>query len=161
MSDLIRVWLLPDVGGRVAIQANTRPFDDPRWEECIAVPRADFDAREAEIVALRQERDAATARANTATVAANLMRARADTANERAERTEALLREARVAGMYSGLANRIDAHLDNPSPSPGGGTTQVGGAAERAAGIVTPAGPTPTPDDRRGEDGAWCERGTE
>ena len=44
MADLIRVWLLPDVGGRVAIQANTRPFDDPRWEECIAIPRADYEA---------------------------------------------------------------------------------------------------------------------
>ena len=56
----IRVWFLPDVGGRVAIQANTRPFDDPRWEECIALPRADFDALAAEAAdarTLRTERD--------------------------------------------------------------------------------------------------------
>ena len=78
MADLIRVWLLPDVGGRVAIQANTRPFDDPRWEECIAIPRADYDALLARAEKAERERDDAVARAE---------RAEAELARLKAERS--------------------------------------------------------------------------
>lgn len=99
-----------------------------------ALPRAEYDA-------LVKERDEAKA---SAAAAGRLLdehrngcvwmtwhkeaEDRANAATARAEKAEALLREARVAIMYSGLAARIDALLD-----------------------------APTPDDRRGEDGAWIK----
>lgn len=52
VSEPIKVWLLPDMGGRAAIQADARPFDDPRWEEYAAIKRTTYDALSARVAKL-------------------------------------------------------------------------------------------------------------
>jgi len=66
---------------------------------------------------------------------AKVYKARAEKAERERDEARALLREARTVGIpihRHEIAARIDAELDNP-----------------------------TPDDRKGEDGAWVERGGE
>jgi hypothetical protein len=153
MMEPIRLW--SDNQGDSFSDDQLTPDD----VEYAALPRADFDALTERIEKLRDEGfamyaayNAATARANTATVAANLMRARADTASAKLAQAEALLREA--AGLM--FDRDLFPVCNDAAPLRW---------RERVAPIID-TNDAPTPDDpdesdRRGEDGAWCERGTE